>query len=170
MIGPLANEKQRDTVESYIAKGTAEGGCITTGGGRPQGFDSGWFVEPTIVADVDNDATIAREEIFGPVLVIPTTTMPTRSGSPTIPTTGSPAPSGPATSTEVRTWPGASRPAASASTGSPSTRARRSVVSSPADSGELGPEGLAAYQQHESIYLPTVRTLTTTASKRYACE
>jgi aldehyde dehydrogenase (NAD+) len=70
VIGPLATARQRDLVEGYIAKGKAEGGRITTGGGRPAGFDRGWFVEPTIFADVDNDATIAREEIFGPVLAI----------------------------------------------------------------------------------------------------
>jgi len=69
-IGPLASSTQRDSVESYIAKGKAEGGRITTGGGRPAGLDRGWFVEPTIFADVDNDATIAREEIFGPVLAV----------------------------------------------------------------------------------------------------
>lgn len=67
-IGPLATAGQRERVESYIAKGRAEGGRVTTGGGRPAGLDKGWFVQPTIFADVDNDATIAQEEIFGPVL------------------------------------------------------------------------------------------------------
>ena len=43
---------------------------MTTGGGRPSGLDAGWFVEPTIFADLDNSATISREEIFGPVLAI----------------------------------------------------------------------------------------------------
>lgn len=71
-VGPLVSARQRDRVEGYIATGTAEGARITTGGGRPAGFDRGWFVEPTVFADVTNDMTIAREEIFGPVLsVIP---------------------------------------------------------------------------------------------------
>ena len=71
-IGPMASERQRDRVEGYIAKGRAEGGRITVGGGRPADRDAGWFVEPTVFADVDNNATIAQEEIFGPVLsVIP---------------------------------------------------------------------------------------------------
>ncbi|MFI5611009.1 aldehyde dehydrogenase [Amycolatopsis sp. NPDC051903] len=71
-IGPMASSAHRDRVEGYIAKGKAEGGRVTTGGGRPSGRDAGWFVEPTIFADVDNSATISREEIFGPVLsVIP---------------------------------------------------------------------------------------------------
>ncbi|MDX6355658.1 MAG: aldehyde dehydrogenase, partial [Streptomyces sp.] len=67
-IGPLATPRQRDRVEGYIAKGLADGGRITTGGGRPKSQDRGWFVEPTIFADVDNRSTIAQEEIFGPVL------------------------------------------------------------------------------------------------------
>jgi aldehyde dehydrogenase (NAD+) len=71
-IGPMASARQRERVESYIAKGRAEGARVTTGGGRPDGLGKGWFVEPTIFADVDNNHTIAQEEIFGPVLsVIP---------------------------------------------------------------------------------------------------
>jgi aldehyde dehydrogenase (NAD+) len=71
-LGPLVAERQRDRVESYIAKGKAEGARLVTGGGRPAGLDVGWYVEPTVFADVDNKMTIAQEEIFGPVLsVIP---------------------------------------------------------------------------------------------------
>jgi aldehyde dehydrogenase (NAD+) len=71
-MGPLAMARQRDRVESYIAKGVAEGATLVTGGGRPNGLDRGYFIEPTVFADVDNTLTIAREEIFGPVLsVIP---------------------------------------------------------------------------------------------------
>jgi aldehyde dehydrogenase (NAD+) len=66
--GPLVAERQRDRVEGYIAKGKAEGATLVVGGGRPEGFDKGWFVEPTLFADVDNSMTIAQEEIFGPVL------------------------------------------------------------------------------------------------------
>ncbi|CUU59719.1 Acyl-CoA reductase [Parafrankia irregularis] len=69
-VGPLVSARQRERVESYIAKGKAEGGRITTGGGRPAGLDRGWFVEPTIFADVDPKATISQEEIFGPVLAV----------------------------------------------------------------------------------------------------
>jgi acyl-CoA reductase-like NAD-dependent aldehyde dehydrogenase len=71
-IGPLASARQRDRVESYIAKGNAEGARLTVGGGRPKQFEKGWFVQPTVFGDVDNNFTIAQEEIFGPVLsVIP---------------------------------------------------------------------------------------------------
>jgi betaine-aldehyde dehydrogenase len=70
MIGPLISEKQRERVESYIRKGVEEGARLVTGGGRPDGLDSGWFVTPTVFADVDNSMTIAQEEIFGPVLAV----------------------------------------------------------------------------------------------------
>jgi aldehyde dehydrogenase (NAD+) len=71
-IGPLVSARQRDRVESYIAKGRDEGARLTTGGSRPDGFDQGWYLQPTVFADVDNGHTIAQEEIFGPVLsVIP---------------------------------------------------------------------------------------------------
>lgn len=69
-IGPMATSRQRDRVESYIAKGKGDGARLTTGGGRPEAADRGWFVEPTVFADVDNNYAIAQEEIFGPVLSI----------------------------------------------------------------------------------------------------
>jgi geranial dehydrogenase len=68
-IGPMASATHRERVESYIAKGRSEARLVT-GGGRPRGLNAGWFVEPTLFADVDNSATIAREEIFGPVLSV----------------------------------------------------------------------------------------------------
>ena len=71
-MGPLVSSRQRDRVEGYIAKGVAEGATLVTGGDRPTHLDRGWFVEPTVFANVDNASTIAQEEIFGPVLsVIP---------------------------------------------------------------------------------------------------
>jgi betaine-aldehyde dehydrogenase len=71
-VGPLVAERQRERVESYIRIGEEEGAKIAIGGGRPEGFDKGWFVEPTVFVDVDNSMRIAQEEIFGPVLsVIP---------------------------------------------------------------------------------------------------
>ncbi|MBB5157010.1 aldehyde dehydrogenase [Saccharopolyspora phatthalungensis] len=69
-VGPLATARQRDRVEAYIAKGKDEGSRLTVGGGRPGHLDRGWYVEPTVFADVDNRQVIAQEEIFGPVLVI----------------------------------------------------------------------------------------------------
>jgi acyl-CoA reductase-like NAD-dependent aldehyde dehydrogenase len=69
-MGPLAMSRQRDRVESYIAQGRAEGATVATGGGRPAHLNRGFFVEPTVFANVDNNMTIAREEIFGPVVSI----------------------------------------------------------------------------------------------------
>jgi len=68
-VGPLVAERQRDRVEGYLAVGRDEGATVAVGGGRPAGFDRGWFVEPTLFTGVDNSWRIAREEIFGPVLV-----------------------------------------------------------------------------------------------------
>jgi acyl-CoA reductase-like NAD-dependent aldehyde dehydrogenase len=71
-VGPLVAERQRDRVENYIRVGQEEGAKVAVGGGRPEGIDKGWFVEPTVFVDVDNSMRIAQEEIFGPVLsVIP---------------------------------------------------------------------------------------------------
>lgn len=69
-VGPLASSQHRGTVESYIAKGRGEQARLVVGGARPPGIDHGWFVEPTLFADVDNSASIAQEEIFGPVLAV----------------------------------------------------------------------------------------------------
>ena len=69
-MGPLVSARQRERVEGYIAKGIAEGAKLTVGGGRPQHLDRGWYVEPTIFADVDNSSSIAQEEIFGPVISV----------------------------------------------------------------------------------------------------
>jgi len=71
-VGPMVSARQRERVERYIEKGRAEGARVVVGGGRPEDRDRGWFVQPTVFADVENSHTIAREEIFGPVLsVIP---------------------------------------------------------------------------------------------------
>jgi aldehyde dehydrogenase (NAD+) len=70
-VGPVVSKLQFDRVEGYIAKGIAEGANVITGGvGRPEGLPNGYFVKPTIFSNVRNDMTIAREEIFGPVLCI----------------------------------------------------------------------------------------------------
>ena len=69
-VGPLVAERQRARVEAYIDSGRSEGARVVTGGGRPVGLDRGWYVEPTVFADVDNSMRIAREEIFGPVVAV----------------------------------------------------------------------------------------------------
>jgi aldehyde dehydrogenase (NAD+) len=101
-------------VSELFAKGKAEGARLVAGGGRPAGRTRGWFVEPTIFADVDNRQTIAREEIFGPVLAV-------------IP------------------YDGVDEAVA---------------IANDSDFGlarELGPEGLAAYLEIQSIYRPAAQ-------------
>ena len=68
--GPQISAKQRDRVLGYIERGRDEGARVVVGGGRPAHLERGYFVEPTLFADVNNSMTIAREEIFGPVLVV----------------------------------------------------------------------------------------------------
>jgi aldehyde dehydrogenase (NAD+) len=70
-VGPMVSQKQWERVQRYIRIGIDEGARLIAGGeGRPDGVDAGWFVRPTVFSDVTNDMTIAREEIFGPVLSI----------------------------------------------------------------------------------------------------
>jgi len=71
LVGPVVSKLQFERVEGYIAKGIAEGARVVTGGvGRPEGLAKGYYVKPTIFSGVSNQMTIAREEIFGPVLCI----------------------------------------------------------------------------------------------------
>ena len=70
-IGPLVAKRQQERVEKYIALGQEEGARVVVGGsGRPAGLEKGWYVQPTVFADVSNDMRIAREEIFGPVIAV----------------------------------------------------------------------------------------------------
>ena len=70
VIGPMITRAHRDRVESYIKLGVEEGATLKVGGGRPAHLERGWYVEPTLFADVSNDMRIAREEVFGPVVVV----------------------------------------------------------------------------------------------------
>jgi aldehyde dehydrogenase (NAD+) len=71
VYGPSASKAQRDRVAGYISLGIAEGARVAVGGeGRPAGLDRGFYVRPTVFANVDNSMRIAQEEIFGPVLVV----------------------------------------------------------------------------------------------------
>ncbi|MBX3028498.1 aldehyde dehydrogenase family protein [bacterium] len=70
MLGPVIREERRQKIEEYIALGHQEGARLVTGGGRPADRPRGYFLQPTVFADVRNEMRIAREEIFGPVLSI----------------------------------------------------------------------------------------------------
>ena len=70
-IGPLVSKRQQERVNSYIASGEEQGARLVVGGtAMPKGLDKGWYVQPTVFADVDSQMRVAREEIFGPVLVV----------------------------------------------------------------------------------------------------
>ncbi|AMN47983.1 aldehyde dehydrogenase [Steroidobacter denitrificans] len=70
-MGPVSNRRQFEKIQCLLQQGLDEGATLVAGGlGRPEGLEKGYFVKPTIFADVRNDMTIAREEIFGPVLVM----------------------------------------------------------------------------------------------------
>lgn len=70
-LGPVVSQTQWDRIQALIAQGIAEGAALVVGGtGRPDGLDRGYYVKPTVFADVTNDMAIAREEIFGPVVVL----------------------------------------------------------------------------------------------------
>jgi acyl-CoA reductase-like NAD-dependent aldehyde dehydrogenase len=72
-MGPLISDRQRERVLGYVEVGVEEGGRLTTGGSTPQlepPLNSGFFVEPTVIADVENEMRVAQEEIFGPVAVV----------------------------------------------------------------------------------------------------
>jgi aldehyde dehydrogenase (NAD+) len=70
ICGPLISAKQRDRVQGYLDLAVAEGGSFACGGGRPANLPAGYFIEPTVISGLTNDARVAREEIFGPVLVV----------------------------------------------------------------------------------------------------
>ena len=69
-MGPVINEKSMKTILGYIEKGIAEGGRLITGGAAAKDAGEGYFVQPTVIADVDPMATISQQEIFGPVLAV----------------------------------------------------------------------------------------------------
>ena len=70
-VGPMVSQKQYERVQSYIRKGIEEGAEVLVGGeGHPKGLEAGYFVKPTVFVNVKNDKTVAREEIFGPVLCV----------------------------------------------------------------------------------------------------
>jgi aldehyde dehydrogenase (NAD+) len=70
IMGPVISARQRERVLGYVATGIAEGATVALGGGRPEHLERGYFVEPTVLVDVEPGDTVAQQEIFGPVLVV----------------------------------------------------------------------------------------------------
>ena len=154
-IGPLASQEHRARVESYIAKGKTEARLVA-GGGRPKGVGDGWFVEPTVFADVDNKAVIAQEEIFGPVLSV--IKYNTEEEAVKIANDSEFGLGGTVWSSDSKRAQAIAR---LVQTGTIGVNGYMIDLASPFGgikaSGlgrEMGPESLAAYQQLKSIYLP----------------
>ncbi|MFD8627915.1 aldehyde dehydrogenase [Streptomyces hygroscopicus] len=155
-IGPVVSARQRERIEGYIAAGRNEGARLTTGGKRPAHLERGWFVEPTVFGDVANDMVIAREEIFGPVVVV----IPYRDESEAV-----------ALANDSEYGLGGSIWTADVERGTALARqintgtvgvngyqldfdAPFGGVKASGLGRELGPEGLSAYIQLKSVYLP----------------
>jgi acyl-CoA reductase-like NAD-dependent aldehyde dehydrogenase len=154
--GPLVSARQRKRVLDYIDIGKAGGARLVTGGGVPKDQPRGWFVSPTVFADVDNADRIAREEIFGPVLTV----IPYASETEAIDIANDSAfgLAGSVWSTDADRATAVARQVA---TGTIGVNGYQLDVAAPfggmKDSGigrELCPEGLAAYQNLKSIYRP----------------
>jgi acyl-CoA reductase-like NAD-dependent aldehyde dehydrogenase len=155
-IGPLVNQRQRDRVEGYIAKGLADGGRLVAGGRRPAGQERGFFVQPTIFADVDNRHTIAQEEIFGPVLAV----IPYDGEDEAVAIANDSAfgLGGSVWTADAARGQDFARRVQSGSLGInhylPDPAAPFGGVKASGVGRELGPEGLAAYLQAQSVYHP----------------
>jgi len=70
VLGPVISDRHRARIEAMIDRTRTEGGVVATGGGRPTGLDTGWYVEPTVFRDVDNTGYLAQHEVFGPVVAV----------------------------------------------------------------------------------------------------
>ncbi|GAF45000.1 aldehyde dehydrogenase [Rhodococcus wratislaviensis] len=154
-MGPLVSSRQRERVEGYIEKGRSDGGRVTAGGGRPADTTHGWFVEPTVFADVETGHTIAQEEIFGPVLsVIPYTD---EAEAIAIANHSDYGLGGSIWTADPERGAQFARGVASGTVGingySNDPTAPFGGIKNSGLGRELGPEGLASYQQLKSIYL-----------------
>lgn len=153
-VGPLATSAQRERVRGCVERGRADGARLVAGGGVPAGRERGWFVEPTVFADVRNDDALAREEIFGPVLaVIP------YDGEDEAVALANDSPYGLGGTVWTRDLERGAAVAARMQTGTVGLNAFLLDPAAPFGgvkaSGlgrELGPEGLAAYQHVQSIH------------------
>jgi len=156
-IGPVVSARQRDRIKGYLDAGKAAGAKPVVGGGLPKSLPKGWFIEPTVFANVDNSMKIAQEEIFGPVLaVIPYGTEDEAiaiandsqyglCGSVWTPDIER----GAKLAARVRTGCVAVNSGMIVDLRSPFGGFKKSGIGR-----ELGPEGLAAYTEYQSIILP----------------
>ena len=154
-VGPLVSARQRERVEGYIAKGRQEGARLVVGGGRPATQQTGWFVEPTVFADVDNAQTIAREEIFGPVVTV--TSYTDEDDAVRLANDSEYGLAGTVWTTDPDRGLAVARRFVTGSVGinyyQPDLEAPTSMVKASGLGVKFGPEGLAAYQRFQSVYL-----------------
>jgi aldehyde dehydrogenase (NAD+) len=153
-VGPLVSSRQRERVLNYIEIGKSEGAKVVAGGSVPVDQPRGWYVSPTVFADVDNSARIAQEEIFGPVLaVIP---YDTESDAIDIANDSEFGLGGTVWSTDTERATDVARAVRTGTIGvneyALDMAAPFGGVKSSGMGRELGPEGLAAYQSLKSIY------------------
>ncbi|MFG2947880.1 aldehyde dehydrogenase [Streptomyces adustus] len=155
-IGPLVSRHQRERVLGYIKTGLDEGARLTTGGGRPPDLDRGWFVEPTVFADVENASTIAQEEIFGPVLTI--TPYDGEDEAVRLANESAYGLAGTVWTTDLDHGAHLARRLRTGTVGLngylPDIASPYGGMKASGLGSELGPEGLQAYQQFQSIYHP----------------
>jgi acyl-CoA reductase-like NAD-dependent aldehyde dehydrogenase len=156
-VGPVVSQRQRDRIVGYLESGKQDGARAVCGGNRPKSLSRGWYIEPTVFADVTNDMKIAREEIFGPVLVV----IP-YDGEDQAVAIANDSPYGLGGSVWSRDVEHAAAVGARVRTGcvainSASLLDFKSPFGGFKKSGigrELGPEGLQAYVEYQSIILP----------------
>ncbi len=153
-LGPMASAVHRDRVEGYIAKGKTEARLVA-GGGRPKGLERGWFVEPTVFADVSNSAVIAQEEIFGPVLSV--ISYKDDADAVRIANESEFGLGGSVWSTDSERAKSVARRVASGTVGingyMPSLGSPFGGIKASGLGREFGPEALTGYQQYKSIYV-----------------
>ncbi|MEE4496119.1 aldehyde dehydrogenase [Streptomyces sp. BE230] len=156
LIGPMVTERQRQRNLDYIRIGQEEGAKLLTGGGIPEGLSTGWYIEPTLLGDVDNTMRIAQEEIFGPVICL--IRYEDEADAVRI---ANDSPYGLAGTVWAGTDEHGTEIARRIRTGTYSVNCQRFDVAGPfggyKNSGigrEFGPEGFAAYQETKTIHLP----------------